>query len=102
MVRKLVIDNILGTDMTKHGQIMKDLNEILESPDGGEWDDKNKAILLKAIVHAVDISNPTREYKVAENWAKKIVKEFFYQGDRERILGLEITMLCDRHLTNFA
>lgn len=26
--RKLIIDNILGTDMTKHGQIMKDITEV--------------------------------------------------------------------------
>lgn len=58
--------------------------------------------MLKTTVHAVDISNPTREFSVAENWSKRIVKEFFYQGDRERVLGFDITMLCDRHTTNFA
>jgi hypothetical protein len=102
-VRKAVIENILGTDMTKHGQIMKDLQEITSmSPEEQSWDDKNKALLLKAVVHAVDISNPTREFKVAEFWSKKIVAEFFYQGDRERVLGLDITMMCDRHTSNFA
>lgn len=31
-----------------------------------------------------------------------IVKEFFHQGDRERTMGLDISMLCDRNTNNFA
>jgi cAMP-specific phosphodiesterase 4/calcium/calmodulin-dependent 3',5'-cyclic nucleotide phosphodiesterase len=58
--------------------------------------------MLKAVVHAADIGNPTREFKVAEIWSKKIVQEFFYQGDRERVLGLDISFGCDRHTSNFA
>jgi len=30
------------------------------------------------------------------------VKEFFYQGDKERELGYDISMLFDRHTVNFA
>jgi hypothetical protein len=82
---------------------VKDINEILTKPESEqEWNGKNKATMMKAIVHAVDISNSTRDFDIAEKWAKSIVKEFFYQGDRERILGYEITMLCDRHTSNFA
>ncbi len=53
-------------------------------------------------MHAADLGNPTRKFEVAKKWAELIVKEFFMQGDRERALSLEISMLCDRHTTNFA
>jgi hypothetical protein len=65
-------------------------------------DPKKKTNILKALVHAADIGNPTRPYQIAKMWAEKIVKEFFYQGDKERAFGLEISMLCDRHKVNFA
>jgi hypothetical protein len=64
--RKLIIDNILGTDMTKHGAIVKEISEIMTKPEEEHsWDETNKATIIKAVVHAVDISNPTREFKVA-------------------------------------
>ena len=53
-------------------------------------------------MHAADVSNPTRPFELAFNWSALIVKEFFNQGDKERALGHPISMLCDRHTTNFA
>lgn len=74
-----MVENILATDMSKHGVQLKEINEILALPEEERsWDDKNKLIFLKSIVHAVDISNPTKEFKVAENWSKRIVQEFFH------------------------
>ena len=58
--------------------------------------------MLKALVHASDINNVSRPFDIAKDWAERTVKEFFNQGDKERALGLEISMLCDRHTTNFA
>lgn len=78
-MRKMIVDNILATDMTKHGVIMKEIQEINTMPHEEQgWQDKNKQLMLKAVVHAVDISNPTREFQIAENWSKKIVSEFYY------------------------
>lgn len=82
---------------------MKEMLDISALPEAErQLDTKNKAPLLRALVHAVDIGNPTRKFTVALEWAKRIVKEFFYQGDRERSLSLEISMLCDRNTNNFA
>ena len=63
---------------------------------------ENKGVVLKALVHAADLGNPTRPFEIAKQWGVNIVKEFFDQGDKERALGLEISMLCDRKTTNFA
>lgn len=89
--------------MTKHADVVKQLTAISQLPEAErELNGKNKAILVKAIVHAMDVGNPTRKFDIALEWARRIVKEFFYQGDRERSLGYEISMLCDRHSSNFA
>ena len=79
---------------------MKAISELPE--DCRLLDTKNKRSLLKALVHASDIGNPTRPFDVAKTWAEKIVSEFFGYGDREKSLNFEISMLCDRSTTNFA
>jgi len=79
------------------------LKAICELPEAEqELSGKHKPTVLKAIMHAVDIGNPTRKFEIAIKWAKDIVKEFFHQGDCELKEGLEISMLCDRHTVNFA
>ena len=61
---------------------------------------KHKPELMKALVHAADIGNPSRPYALCKDWAMRILSEFFAQGDKERALGLEITQLCDRKTVN--
>ena len=83
--RKIILENILGTDMTKHGAIQGEVKAISDLPeDQREMDGKNKAYLMKALVHAADIGNHTRPFEIARKWAENIVSEFFYQGDREK------------------
>lgn len=102
-IRKNIIENILGTDMSKHGNIQQELKAISELPENERaLDSKNKSLVLKAMVHAADIGNPTRTFDISFKWARQIVREFYHQGDKERALGYEISMLCDRHTVNFA
>lgn len=100
-MRKQVIENILYTDMTKHNGFVEDLKAL---PQKGDYDiqGKYKSDIMKALVHAADIGNPARPFEICKDWAHKILSEFFAQGDRERTMGLDITMLCDRKTTNGA
>ena len=101
--RKMILENILGTDMTKHGAILNEVKAIAALPEEErQMGEKNKAYLLKALVHAADIGNPTRPFDIAKKWGVNIVKEFFHQGDREKALGIDISFGCDRSISNFA
>ena len=89
--------------MTKHGTCQSEIKVLCETmPDNRDLKDQNKRCLLRALVHASDINNVTRPFEIAKDWGERAVKEFFHQGDKERALSLEISMLCDRHTTNFA
>lgn len=89
--------------MTKHGVIQSEIKALGElASEDRKLDDSNKRSLLKALVHASDINNVTRPFEIAKEWGMRCVKEFFHQGDKEKALNLEISMLCDRHTTNFA
>ena len=52
--------------------------------------------ILKFLMHAADISNPTKKRDFAVQWAEAALEEFFAQGDLEKDLLLPISPLCDR------
>eukprot|EP00347_Sterkiella_histriomuscorum_P012408 403368693 len=99
-MRKHIVDNILYTDMTKHFQFMGEIKAMPGKEDFDPSAAKYKPDIMKALVHAADIGNPARPYELCKIWAFKILSEFFAQGDKERQMGLDITLLCDRKTTN--
>ena len=50
---------------------------------------------MNLLVHSADISNPTKKFSTYYKWAKLVVEEFYYQGDKEKELGLKCS--CDRN-----
>jgi len=89
--RNIILEQILYTDMSKHGELCKIIKELGQlDPADRDMGGANKRIMLKALVHATDIGNPTRVFDVAKMWGLKIVSEFFNIGDSERALGLPI------------
>ena len=54
------------------------------------------------MLHAVDVSHPTKRWELHQEWAARCMEEFFKQGDKERELGLDISPLCDRDTTQVA
>lgn len=60
-MRKSIVDNILYTDMTKHFQFMAEL-KALPSKDDYDISGKYKPDIMKALVHAADIGNPSRPF----------------------------------------
>lgn len=77
-MRKYIIDNILYTDMSKHVQFM---NEIKSLPNKEDYDPTNKykPDIMKALVHAADIGNPSRPFEICKQWTMKVLAEFFAQ-----------------------
>ena len=57
-------------------------------------------VALPLIVHTADLTNSAKPFDLYDQWATRIVTEFFAQGDRERELNLPIGNVCDRHKTD--
>lgn len=101
--RKQILENILCTDMSKHGQIQSEIKGLGEMPsETRKLESENKLTLIRALVHAADICNSGRPFDIAKEWAESLFCEFFAQGDKEKALGLEVSYLCDRTKFNFA
>ena len=56
--------------------------------------------ILNMGLHTADISNPAKPAKISEKWTDKVYEEFFRQGDTEKKLGIQVSLMCDRETTS--
>eukprot|EP00070_Physeter_catodon_P032071 XP_028338965.1 cAMP-specific 3',5'-cyclic phosphodiesterase 4C isoform X2 [Physeter catodon] len=102
-LRRMVIDMVLATDMSKHMNILADLKTMVETKKVTSLgvlllDNYSDHIqVLQSLVHCADLSNPTKPLPLYRQWTDRIMAEFFQQGDRERESGLDISPMCDKH-----
>ncbi|XP_078010280.1 3',5'-cyclic-AMP phosphodiesterase 4C isoform X1 [Phascolarctos cinereus] len=102
-LRKMVIDMVLATDMSKHMNLLADLKTMVETKKVTSLgvlllDNYSDRIqVLQNMVHCADLSNPTKPLELYRQWTDRIMVEFFQQGDREREKGIEISPMCDKH-----
>ncbi|XP_072338434.1 3',5'-cyclic-AMP phosphodiesterase 4C-like isoform X1 [Scyliorhinus torazame] len=102
-LRKMTIDMVLATDMTKHMNLLADLKTMVETKKVTSLgvlllDNYSDRIqVLQNMVHCADLSNPTKPLHLYRLWVDKIMMEFFQQGDQERERGMEISPMCDKH-----
>jgi len=115
-VRNICIESILHTDMMLHAAMVKELqvlyemnHEVLderrerarsEEEIGVLTKAENKPLVLNAILHACDISNPCKAWDVTQAWAELCLEEFFQQGDKEKERGVPVQFLNDRDKLN--
>uniref|UniRef100_A0A3Q3DZV3 Phosphodiesterase n=1 Tax=Labrus bergylta TaxID=56723 RepID=A0A3Q3DZV3_9LABR len=85
-IRKMVIDMVLATDMSKHMNFLADMKTMVET---------KKVTSLGVLL----LDNYSDRIQVLQNmkWTDRIMVEFFTQGDRERDKGMEISPMCDKH-----
>uniref|UniRef100_A0A3Q3QC42 Phosphodiesterase n=1 Tax=Monopterus albus TaxID=43700 RepID=A0A3Q3QC42_MONAL len=102
-LRRMVIDMVLATDMSKHMSLLANLKTMVETKkvtSSGvllldNYTDRMQ--VLRNMVHCADLSNPTKPLGLYRQWTDRIMDEFFHQGDRERERGMEISPMCDKH-----
>jgi hypothetical protein len=102
-MRAMVISMVLATDVAKHFHeytLLKARLQDSKFPDRDKPADKE--LILKCLVHACDIGNPSKSIDVTIEWTAFVMTEFFAQGDKEKQHGFPISMFMDRTTTNIA
>ena len=111
LCRKNIIECVLGTDMTLHNQKYLTFKRRLQTENIKKGENLDKLFMkldplnsynlklefLSFIIHAADISNPTKPLIIYKEWAQRCVDEFFKQGDLEKKKGMPISFNCDRN-----
>ncbi|OMJ79438.1 hypothetical protein SteCoe_20540 [Stentor coeruleus] len=98
-LRKLMINAILGTDMTKHSKYVTDAQMKLTKNTNFI---EEKEFLISLLMHLGDLSNSCRNEKLSDEWSFRVCEEFFIQGDKERSNDMIVNPLMDRYKVNIA
>ena len=109
LIRKKMIQCVLSTDMINHAKIFSfiklinekeiDLENIFDNLNEVSKNERQQNF-MDLIIHACDISNPTKPYEIYNIWANKVMNEFYLQGDKEKALAIPVSFLCDRNTTS--
>eukprot|EP01069_Polyplicarium_translucidae_P004695 Polyplicarium_translucidae@DN2637_c0_g1_i5.p1 len=107
-VRKIIIDLILATDIDQHFSALSAFRVRRQAPDfdyrmlanENEECTNDKWMVAKMCIKVSDIGHPSLHWEQHSEWANRVIKEFYSQGDEERQLQLAVTPMCDRK--NFA
>lgn len=106
LLRKMIIDMVLATDMSKHMQLVANLKTMVETKKVAssgilELDQYVDRIeVLKNLVHCADLSNPMKPLDLYMQWNERISNEYWIQGDMEKEIGAEVSPMCDRNNTS--
>ena len=97
-----MVDNVLATDIMRHFDFSAQLTTKIMSgsPFNVDRIDDRKLVTM-ATLKLADISNASKEFDVAQQWADRVLEEFWQQGDREIALGIPVSPQCDRETTDF-
>ena len=99
--REVLIKTVLGTDNAFHFEHVNKLKELVfKGKAAGKNfrldDSENRDLMLQLILHAADLSNPTKPWTVYKNWCDAIMEEFYLLGDLEEKAGLPVTHIFKR------
>ena len=102
-IRKLIIEMVLHTDMSRHFEILGrfrtrfyTLNDLcMEKID-------DRVFILTMGLKCADLGHSAKSFELHERWTKLVCEEFFTQGDLEKANGMPVSMYCDRETTDIS
>ncbi len=92
--RTIVCHSILHTDMSKH----PDTVTMLKSRKGfSANDDKDRADMCNAVLHAMDLANVAYPWPECVKWARRVGTEFSQQVEKEKAAKIPVSVFMDVH-----
>ncbi|EGD76090.1 hypothetical protein PTSG_11643 [Salpingoeca rosetta] len=111
-IRRLIIDMVLGTDMTLHkkhietfmsyssksASLMEEYEHMEVPADilSIETTLKDRSFVLEYMLHCADLSACTKPWNLCYRWAYRVLNEFWLEGDEEKRRKLPVGDLNDR------
>ena len=98
-VRKMMIELVLATDMSKHLDLMKAISAKATTI-GGAGDrgpHHDPSLTFSLVLKCADIGHTACDFSLHKNWVHRLQEEMYNQGDLERESGLPVSAMADRH-----
>lgn len=101
-LRKITVEMVLGTDMSRHFESYNRFKAKLSIAhyEFNSFDDR--IFVLSVGLKCADIGHSAKNIELHSKWTERICAEFFHQGDLEKANGLPVSMWFDRENTNVA
>jgi len=88
--RRTICRSILSTDLSVHERDLARLRTRQTKPFAKE-SDEDRELVVSAMLHAADLSNPCRGAALAEKWARLLAQEFLLQTEQEASEGIGVS-----------
>ncbi|CAG9314499.1 unnamed protein product [Blepharisma stoltei] len=99
-VRKLIIEMILSTDMSKHWDFLAQFKaKTLTGPKNIDKLEQ-RVDVLKLVIKSADVGHAAKTRDLHLKWSRLVCEEFFAQGDIEKSKNQQVSMYCDRETTD--
>ncbi len=98
-LRKMMITLVLQTDLKCHFPLVKQLQDKCDVSTSNPWDFskyEDRLLVCGIAIKCADISHSSKTFEAHVTWSRRVIDEFFSQGDEEKRLGLNVSPLCDR------
>lgn len=99
--RKLIIDLILSTDMSRHFETLGQFRTRAQAQIALSTT-SDKALVLAMGLKCADVGHTAKPSDLHIKWSELVCEEFFQQGDLEKAKGQQVSMYCDRETTDIA
>jgi hypothetical protein len=94
--RKLSITLILDTDLQKHFVLLNKFKNMVALKQYNMKEDADKQFIMSIALKCADIAHGSKELGLHKKWSRRIIEEFYIQGDKEAAAKLPVTPMCDR------
>lgn len=78
-IRRVIILNIIATDMANHFNDLKKFKGIIEDKNSDLKKKENKEFIMTQVIHLADISNTFKPFYLSKTWVDLLFKEFYDQ-----------------------
>jgi high affinity cGMP-specific 3',5'-cyclic phosphodiesterase 9 len=104
IIRRTIVDAILGTDMEKHFSILSGFTPVVLEELSSRFQEERcdalpieiRTLIIQLVIKCADISNIASNTSLARFWFNRIAEELFQQGDMEKIQGKTPPAFMDR------
>ncbi|CAD8189173.1 unnamed protein product [Paramecium octaurelia] len=94
--RKYCLNLILDTDLQKHFPLLNKFKNFLALGSDSQSDEQTKLLILSIAIKCADVGHGAKQLNLHKIWSRRIIEEFFLQGDLEAQVGIQVTPMCDR------